>query len=292
MKKTIIIICLLCSFCSAYSPESRIFPNKNEAQYYSASSNFKWIPNLYAFRCGDVNDNYTIGFYSVGFGNNVSADGNYSAAWGDRTWASGEYSTASGYRTHAEGKYSNSWGHVSYATGDYSTSWGRSAATGDYSTAWGYGSSAVGQYSTAWGDSDAIGSYSTAWGAIGTKAVGSFSTVWGTVNDANGNTSTVWGSSNIARGAVSTVYGYDITGGYDSDYCVLLGKVYDYNETSTFAVGYDGIDLTVKHNEINVYDCNIITNGQTGVTADVNVVTDGSVITKLHFVKGIYVGRD
>lgn len=248
MKKTIIIICLCCFFCSAYSPENRVFPNKSEAQYYSASSNFKWIPSLYAFRCGDINETFDIGLYSVGFGKN---------------------SKASGYYSMVEGADCNSSGYCSKSWGDYCR------AANHYATAWGSGSLASGRFSTAWGGgSIASALNATAWG--GSVASGISSTSFGEQCNATATRSIAMGGLAKARATDAIAIGYDVN---------------NVTEKS-FAVGFSGIDLQVKHNEINIQDCNIIANGQTGVTADVNVVTDGSVITKLHFVKGIYVGRD
>jgi len=250
MKNVIFIICL-CNFCLAYSPESRIFPNKNEAQYYAASSNFKWIPDKYAFRCGDVNSNFDIGFYSVSFGYNCLSDRNYTMTWGSNNEASEYYATA--------------WGVLCKSKANASTSWGFSTkSSGAYATSWGYVTEANSFCATAWGRNTKIDA------------------VCGTG----------WGYGCTGRGNYGTVAGYDVNGGIDSDYSLIFGRNIDFNEPDTFAVGFNSINFTVSKKTINIYDSNIVANGHSGVTADVNVITNGNAIATLHFVKGIYVGRD
>lgn len=222
MKKLAIIICCLFLYQGVFAApiESRIFPNsKNEAQYYLASENFKWTPDKFAFRCGDVNSTYDVGLYSVAFGRNCKASGNYSFSWG--------------WDCNSSGAYSTSWGDASRAIGIYSTAWGSgSLASGSKATAWGGGSLASGLYSTAWGGSIASGTSST---ASGEQCLSS------------GTGSVSFGRLAKARATDSIAIGYDVN-----------------NVTEKcFAVGFNGIDFTVKENEINLYDCNVI-GGQFG----------------------------
>lgn len=101
-----------------------------------------WNPRKAAFRSGRITgtewDDANIGFYSIGFGLDVSAPAIASTAFGFDTVASGSTSTAFGYQSSASENTSTSFGFQSIASGPTSTAFGyQTAASANSSTVFG-----------------------------------------------------------------------------------------------------------------------------------------------------------
>lgn len=200
-----------------------------------AGTRMMWLPEKSAFRVGTVTNSswndFNIGTWSFGAGNNAIASGNYSTAIGATQEASGLYAMALGNFSEAIGDYSLTLGYDAQARGQYSLAIGKSAfaenhysiALGEFAEANAFGSMAIG------GNSSSTGDYSSTFGrglvskAFGSVAIGRYNDSISTSNnnlDINSNPLLYVGNgnNNNSRSNAMVIYkngNMDINGSVD-----------------------------------------------------------------------------
>ncbi|MBU1890620.1 hypothetical protein KJ782_04000 [Patescibacteria group bacterium] len=192
-----------------------------------------WVPELGAFRVGEVStfrpaawNEVNIGNYSFAGGRDTMASGLASFAVGDTTTASGEASAAMGLNSTASGDYSFVAGRSSLANGQASVAIGDAQATGDYSAAFGNGIASA-DYSFAVGSASAEG--------VGSAAIGSNTHATGDYSFAGGINATAEGVGSVAFGQTTATGDYSFTAGGGS---VAEGYT-QANGNYAVALGYD-----------------------------------------------------
>lgn len=278
-----------------------------------AGMRFMWIPAKGALRAGSVdggqwNDD-NMGVYSLAVGEDSTASGDYSTAIGYNATASGYISTAIGKDSTASGNYSTAigWDSTASAANSFAIGYGSTASNslamsiGHLTIASGSAAIAMGEATISSGDTSmAMGEVTVASGDFSTSAGGwtlaSGQSSFAIGHNANNDTTSFiagTGVANIGLGQIAIGYasagktlkaegtgsvaiGQDVNA-LTNDNVFALGLNFTNNTASSFAIGFNAIDLLITSNNANFQDCYITTTG----TAYVNHDTAGTVTETL-----------
>lgn len=201
-----------------------------------------WLPEKSAFRVGTVTNSswndFNIGTWSFGAGNNAIASGNYSTAIGTTQEAAGLYAMALGNFSEAIGDYSLTLGYDAQARGRYSLAIGKSALAGNE-------------------NSIALGEFAET-NALSSMAIGGNSITTGDY------------SYTFGRGLVSKAYGAVAIGRYN-DSISSSSNTLDINSNPLLYVG-NGNNNTSRSNAMVIYkNGNMDINGSANISANANI---------------------